>query len=88
MKEGGGEEGRREREEGLSSGPGQQKYGMNQDWPTEAVRRALNERSLMMRDLERKGFRKLVVACVGFLAYKWLKTRLGGVEKSKGTLTR
>ncbi len=59
-----------------------------EQWDAQAVRRALNERSLMVRDVERKGFRRLVVACGAFLALKWLKTRLGGVEKSAGALSR
>ena len=63
-------------------------FGPMQEWTTEAVRKALNERSLMMRDVERKGFRRLVMACGAFLALKWLKTRLGHVDKSAGTLER
>jgi hypothetical protein len=61
---------------------------MPTQWSTEAVRAALNERALMVRDVERKGFRRLVVACAAFLALKWLKTRLGQVEKSAGALSR
>ncbi len=57
-------------------------------WTSEAVRKALNERSLMMREVERKGFRRLVMASAAFLALKWLKTRLGHVEKSSGALSR
>jgi hypothetical protein len=57
-------------------------------WTTEAVRRALNERALMVREVERKGLRRLVVACAAFLALKWLKTRLGHVNKSAGALSR
>ena len=52
----------------------------------EQVLKALNERSLMMRELEKKGFRRLVFACGAFLVFKWAKTRMGGTERSAGLL--
>ena len=55
-------------------------------WTREMLKAALNERSLMMREIEKKGFRRLVFACGAFLILKWAKTRLGGTEKSAGLL--
>lgn len=43
-----------------------------------ALRLALNERGALIRDVERTGLRRLVLACGGFLAVKYIKTRVLG----------
>ena len=52
-----------------------------------ALRAALNERGALIRDVERTGLRRLVFACGGFLAVKYVKTRVVGAP-SQSSLRR
>lgn len=51
------------------------------------LRAALVERGALIRDVERTGLRRLVLACGGFLAVKYVKTRVLGAP-NKSTLRR
>jgi hypothetical protein len=53
-----------------------------------ALRLALNERGALIRDVERTGLRRVMLACGGFLAVKYIKTRVLGAPTTPSKLTR